>query len=65
MASFGVNVPPGVAVHSLDEVKGAAEKMKSPDGEVCGLPYHENADYASWTDQSRHDHLQQCITSID
>ena len=34
MAKFGVNVPPGIPVFSLDEVAGAAKKMESPDGEV-------------------------------
>lgn len=34
MSKFGVNVPPGVPVFSLDEVDAAAEKMRSPDGQV-------------------------------
>lgn len=39
MAKFGVNVPPGIPVFSLDQVPDAAKKMASPDGEVgLGLP---------------------------
>lgn len=34
MSKYGVNVPPGIPVFKLDEVKAAAEKMASPDGEV-------------------------------
>eukprot|EP00884_Botryococcus_braunii_P023604 jgi/Botrbrau1/9928/Bobra.0012s0026.1 len=34
MAKYGVNVPPGIPVFNIDEVKDAAEKMASPDGEV-------------------------------
>jgi hypothetical protein len=37
MAKFGVNVPPGIPVFSLDEVPAAAEKMASPDGEVLNF----------------------------
>ena len=37
MAKFGVNVPPGIPVFSLDEVAEAAKKMESPDGEVRKL----------------------------
>ena len=29
-----MNVPPGIPVFKLDEVKAAAEEMASPDGEV-------------------------------
>ena len=34
MSKFGVNVPPGIPVFSLDEIDNAASKMKSPDGQV-------------------------------
>ncbi|KAK9819240.1 hypothetical protein WJX81_001505 [Elliptochloris bilobata] len=34
MSKYGVNVPPGIPVFNVDEVKAAAEKMASPDGEV-------------------------------
>ena len=36
MSKYGVNVPPGIPVFKLDEVKAAAEEMASPDGEVRG-----------------------------
>ena len=36
MSKYGVNVPPGIPVFKVDEVKAAAEKMASPDGEVRG-----------------------------
>ena len=36
MSKYGVNVPPGIPVFKLDEVKAAAEEMASPDGEVGG-----------------------------
>jgi len=34
MASFGVNVPPGIAVSKLDEVLPAAKKMADEEGQV-------------------------------
>lgn len=34
MAKYGVNVPPGIPVFKAEDVKAAAEKMASPDGEV-------------------------------
>ena len=34
MSKFGVNVPPGIPVFSLDEIDNAATQMKSPDGQV-------------------------------
>lgn len=34
MSKFGVNVPPGIPVFSLDEIDDAASQMKSPDGQV-------------------------------
>lgn len=34
MSKFGVNVPPGIPVFSLDEVNNAAQQMKSPDGQA-------------------------------
>jgi len=34
MAKYGVNVPPGTPVFKAEDVKAAAEKMASPDGEV-------------------------------
>jgi succinyl-CoA synthetase beta subunit len=35
MAKYGVNVPPGIPIFKVDEAKAAAEKMRSPDDEVC------------------------------
>ena len=46
MSQYGINVPPGIAVKSVDEVASAAKKMASPDGEVrlcCGLSCHSMA----------------------
>ena len=37
MSQYGINVPPGIAIKSLDEVQSAAQKMASPDGEVSSL----------------------------
>ena len=37
LSEHGVNVPPGLPAFDLDEVKSAAEKMASPDGEVLPL----------------------------
>ncbi|GMH45661.1 hypothetical protein BSKO_13618 [Bryopsis sp. KO-2023] len=34
MATYGVNVPPGVPVHKLDELKGAVDRMKDENGEI-------------------------------
>ena len=36
MSDFGINVAPGIAIKSLDEVEGAAKKMADKDGQVCG-----------------------------
>ena len=35
MAKYGVNVPPGIPVFSLDEVLPAAKKMADDSGQVC------------------------------
>ncbi len=35
MASYGVNVPPGVPVFKLDEVLPAAKKMADDGGQAC------------------------------
>ena len=35
MASYGVNVPPGVPVFKLDDVLPAAKKMADDSGQVC------------------------------
>ncbi len=40
MAKYGVNVPPGIPVFNIDEVKEAAEKMASPDGQVRSCLYN-------------------------
>jgi hypothetical protein len=37
MSKFGINVPPGKAAKSLDDVKKAAESMKDENNEV--LPH--------------------------
>jgi succinyl-CoA synthetase beta subunit len=34
MSTFGVNVPPGIPIFSVEEALPAAEKMAGPDGEV-------------------------------
>lgn len=34
MSKYGVNVPPGIAIHSLDEVPAAASKMADETGEI-------------------------------
>jgi succinyl-CoA synthetase beta subunit len=34
MSKFGINVPPGKAAHTLDEVKIAAHDMKDENNEV-------------------------------
>ena len=34
MSKFGVNVPPGIPVFSLNDIDDAASQMKSPDGQV-------------------------------
>lgn len=34
MSNFGINVAPGIAIKSLDEVEGAARKMQDKDGQV-------------------------------
>lgn len=34
MSEHGVNVPPGLPAFTLEQVKSAAEKMASADGEV-------------------------------
>lgn len=35
MSQFGINVPPGQAAQSMDEVKRAADAMKDENNEVC------------------------------
>ena len=35
MSQFGVNVPPGIAIKSVDEALPAAKKMADSNGEVC------------------------------
>jgi succinyl-CoA synthetase beta subunit len=35
MSKFGINVPPGQAAKSLEDVKKAAESMKDENNEVC------------------------------
>lgn len=35
MSKFGINVPPGQAAQSMDEVKQAADAMKDENNEVC------------------------------
>jgi succinyl-CoA synthetase beta subunit len=37
MASYGVNVPPGVPVFKLDEVLPAAKKMADDSGQVIEM----------------------------
>lgn len=34
MSQYGINVPPGIPVFSLDQVPAAAEKMKDAEGLV-------------------------------
>jgi len=34
MGSYGINVPPGIAIQSLSEMDSAAEKMKDEANEV-------------------------------
>ena len=43
-----MNVPPGVPVFKLDEVKAAAEKMASPDGEVRAKLLHTILSGEAW-----------------
>ena len=43
MSKYGVNVPPGVPVFSIDEVDEAVKKMKSSDGKVGDLEYHQRS----------------------
>jgi hypothetical protein len=38
MSKFGINVPPGTPVFSLDDVPKAAEAMKDENNEVGQLP---------------------------
>ena len=61
MASYGVNVPPGVPVFKLDEVLPAAKKMADDSGQVaihlllpaCLLRHHISA-------QQQHDYKSAC-----
>lgn len=39
MSNFGINVAPGIAIKSLDEVEGAAQKMQDKDGQVALVPF--------------------------
>ncbi len=34
MSQYGINVPPGIPIHKLEEVGPAAEKMADENGEV-------------------------------
>jgi hypothetical protein len=56
MSKFGINVPPGMPVFSLDDVPKAAEAMKDENNEVCLLTtcctaavlLHTKLNAASW-----------------
>lgn len=34
MSNFGINVAPGIAIKSMEEVEGAVNQMKDKDGQV-------------------------------
>jgi hypothetical protein len=38
MSKFGINVPPGMPAHTLEEVDAAVEAMKDDKGEACHAP---------------------------
>lgn len=44
MARFGVNVPPGIPVHSMGDLESAVHKMKDENGEVI----HANRNWFSY-----------------
>ena len=50
MSNFGINVAPGIAIKSLDEVEGAARKMQDKDGQVTlGPPFPSIAGHVLMT----------------